>query len=335
MSRAAGTPAFDPASIDTSGSVTLVVARRSGRNYIGNRIAMSTDVANELRQICQETLNTISERTPVAYADDLDFERESHYVLVPSSVLVAHRPEPRRGRRPTDDVAEVAQIEVDPGARRVLASASSLDELNARDLKKQSFTFYAAVVGNNPDHRVAFVDQWNPYKAGLSGGVITNFGDRLNRIEGPLLVFERSFDMVVTDSAIAVLDLAAFEGVFRDIDAMVDRRPTWSAAALAALPFDDGTAELLAELCGRGGRIATQLRGMYERGVFGKAFTATQLRTQMKEQNLDVGRMIVKGKLVLDDADLPVVLKLVDEKLYTGWHSDTPWDVGTRSPRAT
>ncbi len=335
MSPGSGTPAFDPASIDTSGSVTLVVARRSGRNYIGNRIAMSTDVANDLRQICQETLNAIRQRTAVAYADDLDFDRESHYVLVPSSVLVSHRPEPRRGRRAADEVAEVPQIEVDPGARRILTSASSLDELSARDLKKQSFTFYAAVVGNNPDNRVAFIDQWNPYKAGLSGSIITNFGDRLNRIEGPLLVFERSFDMVVTDAAIAVLDLRAFEGVFRDIDAMVDRRPTWSGAAVAALPLDDGTAELLAELCGRGGRVATQLRGMYERGVFGKAFTATELRSQMTEQKLDVGRMIVGGKLVLDDADVPVVLKLIDEKLYTGWHSDTPWDVGTRSSRAT
>jgi hypothetical protein len=272
VSPAAGTPAFDPASIDTSGSITLVVARRSGRNYIGNRIAMSTDVGSDLRQICQETLNAISQRTAVAYADDLDFDREANYVLVPSNVLVSHRPEPRRGRQPAEEVAEVPQIEVDAGARRILASASSLDELNARDLKKQSFTFYAAVVGNNPDNRVAFVDRWNPYKAGLSGGIITNFGDRLTRIEGLLLVFEPSFDMVVADAAIAVLDLGAFEGVFRDIDAMVDRRPTWSAAAAAVLPLDDGTSELFAELCGRGGRVATQLRGMYERGVFGKAF---------------------------------------------------------------
>lgn len=328
-------PTFDTASIDTSGSVTLIVARRSGRNYIGNRIAMSTDVANDLRQICQDTLVIIGQRTAVAYADDLDFDRESQYVVVPSVALVTHRPESRRGRRPADDDAEIRQIEVDAGARSVLASASSLDELSSRDLKKQSFTFYAAVVGNDPDNRIAFVDRWNPYKAGLSGGIITSFGDRLNRIDGPLLVFERSFDMVVTSAAIAVLNLPAFEAVFRDIDAMVDRRPTWSEAALSALPFDDATAELLTELCGRGGRVATQLRGMYERGVFGRTFTAAQLRAEMKVQNLDVNRMIVKGQLVLDDTDVPMILKLIDEKLYTGWHTDTPWDVGTRSRRGT
>jgi hypothetical protein len=328
-------PSFDPAAIDTTGAITLVVARRSGRNHIGNRLAMNTDVVEELRTICQGTLAAIGERTPVAYADDLDRDVGSQYVLVPSAALVAHRPEPRRGRRPADEPVERPQIEVDPGARVILARASSLDPLNARDLSRQSFTFYAAVVGDDPDHRVTFVDQWNPYKAGLSGRLLTNFGDRLRRIEGPLLVFERSFDMVVTDTAIAVLDLAAFEAVFRDIDAMVDRRPVWSAAAVAALPFDDDTASRLAELCAKGGRLATQLRGMYERGVFGAEFGAADLRAEMKRQNLDAGRLLVRGKLVLEEADIPVVLKLIDEKLYRGWHSDTPWDVGTRSKRPT
>ncbi len=335
MTPVPGTPAFDPATIDTSGSVTLVVARRSGRNYIANRIPMSTQVADDLRHICQETLTAIGRRTAVAYADDLDYDRDSQYVLVPSVVLVAHRRQTRRGHRVADEPAEVPVIEVDAGARRVLASASSLDELNARDLKNQSFTFYAAVVGNNPDNRVAFVDRWNPYKAASSGGIITSFGDRLNRIEGPLLVFERSFNMVVTDSAIAVLNPAAFEVVFRDIDAMTYRRPTWSHAAVTALPLEDATSELLTELCNRGGRVTTQLRGMYERGVFGRAFTAAELRAEMKVQKLDVNRMIVKGQLVLDDTDVPIVLKLIDEKLYTGWHSSTSWDVGTRSRRRT
>ncbi|MDA8354999.1 MAG: hypothetical protein M0Z95_01560 [Actinomycetota bacterium] len=328
-------PAFDPAAIDTSGAVTLVVAQRSGRNYKGHRIAMNNDVANELRAICQATLTAIAERTAVAYADDLDHDGASQYVLVPTDALVAHRPEPRRGRRPADAPAEPPQVEVDPGARTVLADASSLPELNSRDLKNQSFTFYAAVVGNNPASRVAFVDRWNPYKAGLSGRLLTNFGDRLSRIEGPLLVFERSFDMVVTDTAIAVLDLGAFESIFRDIDAMVERRPGWSKAAVDALPFDAATASRLTKLCGKGGRLATQLRGMYERGVFNRAFDVATLRAEMEHQNLDAARMLVNGQLILDDDDIPTVLKVIDEKLYRGWHTDTPWDVGTRSKRPT
>lgn len=102
--------------------------------------------------------------------------------------------------------------------------------------------FYAAVVGNDPNHSVAFVDKWNPYTAALSGKLITSFGDRLRRIEGPLLVFERAFGMVVTDTSIVVLDPKAFEEIFRDIDSMRARFPVWSEAATAAIPFDDATA---------------------------------------------------------------------------------------------
>ncbi|MDA8331247.1 MAG: hypothetical protein M0027_08580 [Candidatus Dormibacteraeota bacterium] len=332
MSPATGF-AFDPAAIDTSGAVTLVVAQRSGRNFKGHRIAMNKDVADELRAICQATLTAIAERTAMEYADDLDYDGASHYVLVPSAALVAHRPEPRRGRRSASAPAEPPQVEVDPGAGMVLAAASSLPQLNARDLKKQSFAFYAAVVGDNPDSRVAFVDRWNPYKAGLSGRLLTNFGDRLTRIEPPVLVFERSFDMVVTDMAIAVLDVSAFEAVFRDIDTMTARFSVWSQAAVTALPLDGDTAQRLCALCDRGGRVAKQLRGMYERRAFGSKFTIPALRAEMQKQNLDDNRLLQNDQLVLQDDDIPIMLKLIDEKLYTGWSTNKRWDVGTRSER--
>jgi len=330
------TPVFDPSAIDVSGAITLVVGQRSGvANIKGFRIAMHTDVTTELRSICEATLTNIDERTAVTYTDDLVFDAASEYLLVPSTLLIAHRPESRRGRHPVDAPAEPPQIEVDAGARPVLAGASSLPELDASELKNQSFVFYAAVVGDDPDHRIAFVDRWNPYKAGLSGRLMTVFADRLRRIEGPLLVFERAFDMVVTDTAIAVLDPKAFEGVFRDIDAMKERFPVWSDAAVSALPLDDATAQRLRSLCNKGGRLAAQLRGLYERGVFEMTFKTTALRKEMAQQNLDADRLIANGKLVLDDADIPVVLKLIDEKLSKGWLTGTPWEIGTRSKRST
>ena len=44
-----------------------------------------------------------------------------------------------------------------------------------------------------------------PHNAGLSGKLTTVFGDLLRKVEGPLLVFARSLDMVVADVAITVL----------------------------------------------------------------------------------------------------------------------------------
>jgi hypothetical protein len=326
------TASIDASEIDVSGAITLVVARRTGPASLkGYRIAMHTDVATELREICARTLVELGQREPVPYSDDLAFDAENQYLLIPTATLVAHRPRP--GRRSGASGAEPRQIEVDARARRVLADASSLPAIDATEVQKHAFVFYAAVVGDDPDQRVAFLDKWNPYKAALSGQLMTFFGDRLRRIDGPLLVFERSFDMVVTDAAIAVLDAKAFEGVFREIDAMTERFPTWTDAAINSLPLDDESATRLRAVGNKGGRITKQLRGLYERGTFTRTFRPAALRREMLRQDLDASRLIVDGKLVLTEADIPVVLKLVDEKLYKGWATETSWETATRSRR--
>jgi hypothetical protein len=334
-------PSFDPAKIDVRGAVTLAIARRVGANMKGYRVAMHTDVANELRTICANTIAALRSRKPVEYADDLDFEAETQYLLVPTDMLVAHRPESRRGRRKADDDGARTQVLMDPSASAILATASSLPELpmseltdSEGNLRDRSYVFYAAVVGDASQSRIAFVDRWNPYKAALSGRVTTWFGDRLRKVEGPLLVFERSFDMVVTDSAIAVLDPQAFEIVFRDIDAMVERVPGWTRAAISALPFDKATVDRIEALAEHNKRLVKQIRGMYERGAFSKRITVHALRKEMVQQKLDVGRLIKSGKLTLDDDDIPTILKLVDEKLSVGWHTGTPWEMGTRVRRS-
>jgi hypothetical protein len=334
-------PSFDPSKIDVRGAVTLVIARRTGVNMKGYRIPLHTDVAKELRETCKATLTALGLRKPVDYADDLAFDAERQYLLVPTDMLVAHRPESRRGRRKAHDHGDRPQVQVDPSASAILAKASSQPQLSISELtdsegnlRDRSYVFYAAVVGDTTKDRIAFVDRWNPYKAALSGKVTTWFGDSLRKVEGPLLVFERSFDMVVTESAIAVLDPRAFETVFRDIDAMVERVPGWTDAAIAALPFDDATVDRIEALAEHDKRVVKQIRGMYERGAFSKPVTISELKREMEQQKLDVGRLIKKGKLALDDDDIPTLLKLVDEKLSIGWHTGTPWEMGTRVKRS-
>ncbi len=322
--------AFDVSQIDTDGDITLVLGQRT-TGVRGYRVGMHNDVASELRSICESTVAELGGRTPVAYTNDLDFDHGAQYLVVPLKKLVAHKPESRRGKRaPADETP--AMVEVDAASRAVLAQASSLDLLNSAEIKRRSFLFYAAVVGNDPNDRVAFVSKWNPYKAALSGRLLASFGDRLRKVEGPLLAFERQFDMVVTGDAVAVLDPSAFEKVFRDIDAMRERIPVWGEAVTEALPLDANTAAQIKRACEKSARVAKQARSIFERGI-DKKFTASELRKEMERQELDASRMIKNGKLVLEDDDVLDVLKLIDEKLYLGWHSGMGWDVGTRSRR--
>jgi hypothetical protein len=82
---------------------------------------------------------------------------------------------------------------MDPQALRVLDDASSLEQMEAADLGKRSFLFYAAVVGDDPAAQTSFLSQWNPLQAALSGRLLASFGDRLRRVRGPLLALESAF----------------------------------------------------------------------------------------------------------------------------------------------
>jgi hypothetical protein len=319
---------FDPSSLDTTGDITLVLGQRT-TGVKGFRVAMHTAVEAEVRAICEQTRARLDGLTPVEYVDDLSFDPHTHYLVVPLEKLVTHRP--RRGRVAAGE--ERPLVEVDAASRKVLSEASSLPQISATEIEKKSFLFYSAVVGDDPSSRTAFVSKLNPYKAALSGKLLASFGDRLRRVEGPLLAFERTFDMVVTEDVVAVLDPGAFEKVFRDIDAMRERIPAWSKAVSDVLPIDASTAEQIQRACEKSTRIARQARGIFERGKL-KAFSAADIREEMKRQGLDASRMVKQGKLVLEDEDIAEVLKLIDERLYKGWHTRTGWDVGTRAKRS-
>jgi hypothetical protein len=322
---------FNPDTLSCEGDVTLALGRRTTSSIRGARVKMHEDVINSLRQTAAATLETLKARTAVDFTDDLALEEEK-YALVSRSELVKNEPEPRRGRRSSDDPAP-GVIELDAAALDVLDSASSLDFIGRNDLKRQTFLMYAFVVGDDPSDRVAFVKQSNPYRAAQLGQILTQFGDGLKQVTDPVLTFATDFDLVVTRSHVAVLNMTAFEKLFRDIDRLEARVPIWSQNAVEALPLSDESATALHDLAKRNRRVAHQLRGIRERGFLAKKYRIADLKRQMKECGLDSDRLVHGNRLSLSADDIPVVLKIIDEKLYNGWHSETHWDVGTRASR--
>jgi hypothetical protein len=325
---------FNPATITADGDITLVLGRRTTTSVAGHRVRLHNDVVTELRAMCDATLSSLGARDPVPYADDLNFDADTHYMVAETTALVTHVPERRRGRRRADEPPERPLIETDAAAHQVLANASSQPLVDAAEVeRRKSFLFSAAVVGDDPTERVAFVSAHNPYRSAERGRLVTLFGDGLRRVTEPLLIFRPDFDMVVTSGYVAILRPEAFEKVFREIDRMKARIPVWSAALTRALPVSSESAERIERLCQQNARVARHVRSMYERGVLGTKFEVTSLRRQLQQQGLDPNRLIKHGKLVLEEDDIPDVLKVLDERLYIGWHSSTNWDVGTRAPR--
>lgn len=324
---------FNPKSIKTAGAITLALGQRTSKDPKGRRVKMKPDVVEALRKIASETVDQLAARSAVDYSDDLNFNAEDNYILIERGGLVVHRPAPRRGRRPIQEQEAPAQLEMSPAVLEIVDAAASLEQINREDLIKKAFTFYAAVIGNDPDRRTAFIAKSNPYKAAQAGQLLTLFGDGLAKVTDPILTFALKFDIVVTPEYVAVLNLAAFEGLFREIDSMKARVPVWSNAAIEALPLDEKSAKTLRTKATSSARVAAQLRGLYERNYLSKKYTVRDLSKQLKDRGFDPEKYIRGGKVSIEESEIPVLLKIIDEKLYPGWHSGTEWDVGTRARR--
>ncbi|MDA8061314.1 MAG: hypothetical protein M0T80_02580 [Actinomycetota bacterium] len=312
---------------------TLIVAQRTNR-LKGYRIGMHADVAKALRKAAANTVAAIEARTAVTFAADIDYDPTVQYLEVPAALLTVAQPPTGADNAARSHAQPSATVETDPEAHAVIHQGSSLPLLKAGELGRRTFAFYALLVGNTPETRTAFVTQWNPHRLGLSGKILTAFGDQLRRIGQPLLAFESLFHMAVTADGIAVLNKSAFEKVFRDVETMRARVPVWAAHVEAALPLDDTSLGCLADVCVKNMRVAAKARSLFESGVLkDRTITAAMLAGEMRRQDLDADRMVKHDKLVIEEADVPTLLKLLDEGLWRGWLTETAWEAGSKVKR--
>lgn len=299
---------FDPGTVKTNGNVTLVVARRSGKKLRGNRIAMHQTVAAELRAACRATLELFEGKTARPFDPDGLIETDQ-YLTAPD-----------------------AAVDTDASVKELLSDTTALPFLGAGDLPRTGFAFYAVELGP-ASARSSFIRQYNPRRTARPGRVWTVFGDDLRKLEEPVFVFDSTFDMVSTPQGVAALNQPAFERIFRDISVMTGRLPDYVEHITSKLPMaDDGAARFLAK-CAQNSRVANRARAIYERGHL-EEVTIGEIKKEIKRQNLDASKLIKGEELVFDDADPYTLLKLLNEDLFIGGLSKTPYAADRKSARS-
>lgn len=300
---------FDPDGVNTAGNVTLVVARRSGKNLKGNRVSLHQDVAGELRKVCKTTLAIFKTKTPKAFDPDLDIESDQFLTAA-------------------DEI-----VDVDASVRKLVEGESSLPFLAADQLPNQGFLFYAVIVGP-VDDRCAFIRKYNPRQVAKAGKFWAVFGDDLRKLDEPIFVFDARCDMVLTKEGIAALNQSAFTQIFRDLSVMTERLPVYVNHITSHLPMaGDGGVRFLAK-CVQNSRVANRARSIFERGHL-KNVTMDNVIAEIKKQKLDESKLVKKGQLVFDDAEPYTLLKLLNEDLFIGGLSSTPYEAGSKSARSS
>ena len=280
--------------IDVEEALTLIVSWKERKQVEGRMVRTARSVTEALRGTCRETLNDLREFGAVSYGPDAHIET-GEYMAVPAHV-----------------VEEESMHVLD-----LLRRAPALDPLDPRDIPPKLW-FYAAVIGDQPSRRAAFVRRTDPHVEAKPGWVIGTLGETLSRTEQPVFVLESRFDVLAVDEGLVVLNATPFETLFRGAPELGERIPVWARGITDHLPVDPQSAERLMEAARRNSFLARRLRSIYEQGHLAGVSVA-QLRKEARAQGLDDTTLFKGGKLLIDEStDADTLLRLLNEDLFTG-----------------
>ncbi len=296
----------DLADLPLDGAVTLVVAWRVGTQLEAALVPIADEVVGELQASCRRTVDQLARNEAQGYDPDALVEHGS-WMAVPSRIV-------------DEDSSAVADI-----VRR----AAALDRIDAREIPKK-LLFYAVAIGDNPSNRAGFVRKADPHKSAKPGRLLAALGDVLSRIQEPVFMLDDRFDLVIVTDGVMVLNPVAFDLLFREAPELALRVPRWVESIAQHLPFGDGVLDQLVRACEGDTRLARRLRSIHERGHL-QNVSLDRVRQEIKRQGLDHRKFIRDGSLVADDPR--GLLYLLNEDLFLGGLSDTPYQVDRKSAR--
>src|SRR5919109_1894983 len=228
--------------IPLDGALTLVVAWRVGDDLEAAMVPVSTDVADGIREGCARFVERLRENEAIGYDPDGHIDRGT-WMAVPMRVV-------------EEEASAVLSV---------LGRAAALERLSARDIPAR-LLFYASVLGDDPESRIALLKKSDPHRVAKPGRVIGSYGETLGRIEDPVFLLEDAYGLAVVRDGLAVVNENSFEMLFREAPELTARLPRYVESVAAALPFAEGAGEALADACARNSRFARRLRAIYERG---------------------------------------------------------------------
>lgn len=274
-------------------SFTLAVAWRSARRYVGRQVSTANDLETRLRQACADTSDLIEAWDYRPYsADSLLEERE--FTVVPRTSVAA-----------------------DSSVLDLLRRAAELDHMTPGDLAQRQIGFYAAVLGDDPERRTAYVAKHNPARVGRAGRIISLGHDVLSRTEEPIFLFEPQFDLIIDPESIFVFDGPTFDLLFRDAPEVIAAVGGWVNEIVVDLPFYGNGAATLVARCERDSRLRRRLFAIRERGHL-RGLTVTDIVAEVNRLGRDPDRYVRDGALFLDDTDPAALLHLLNEDLFVG-----------------
>ena len=293
------------AEVGTAGAATLVVAWRTPRRVHGRVVKAGGAVEDQLRKYAGRAAEVIASGAGKSY--DPGDEQGDHPYL--SADL--------------DELLDAAVVDV-------LSKGSSLSLATTDDLRRP-LTFYALLLGDDPDRRSAFIKKGNPVK--LAGkGLVALFDETLTRVTSPIFSFSAGYDVVVSPGGVWAFDQKNFEGLFKETDTVLAKTGEWVEQLSAAIPILEETMEEFAARLRTNSVLRRKVVGIL-RSSHIKSLTPDVLRAKMAAHGLDANKIMKGDELVFKREHESDLLHLLNEDLFMGDFSGEQYAAARKARR--
>lgn len=294
---------FELAKAGLGDSMSLVVVGLDGAQF---EIKTSGDAADYLAQSWANTLSALGERE-----------------LVPYSPEVVIRVGEDRATVITDDLREESEV-----IEEVLADGDRA-QLSPSDAPGQLYLH--AVISDTDAGRIAMIKKKNPTKRARSGKRMFLASDELHGMDEDPWELDPLFDLVVGLQGGFALNTTYFEQLFADAERLRAKVGPWVAGIAAHLPMSTDGQDLLVASCKERPQLRRRLRAIVHRGHIGRV-TILSVREHVEAMGLDPTLFVNGKELVVDDANLGGLLRILNEDLTRGGLTGDKFIIESKEP---
>ncbi|MBP2453479.1 hypothetical protein [Mycolicibacterium lutetiense] len=297
--------------------ITLAVGWTVGRNTKVRQVLLGSSVADEFRSVVQRTIQDLGDRESADWTPEADLSPETFLVIDAS------------------EVGDAPRLTSDHDGKRfleVLAQAERLEAINPRHLPTGDVSFYAIVVGA-PGDRSVFIRRSNPRRGLKRGRIYSTLSDTLQTVDDPIFAFDEWVDLAVIRSNVYILSQTVFAAFFRDQETLAQKIPEWIDQLATHVSLAEESKESFSQRVVKDSRLKARLEAIVRRDHLSSVSTET-LRTAMEGNEMDPSRFLdAAGNLVVAADDVPQILYLLNEDLFTGSLTKTGFRADKKAAR--
>lgn len=315
-------------SIALADNLTLLLGWRPRPKHLtAARLETNTDVADELRALCRDTLDALGVLSARPYEEPSILEKGEEYFSLNVDDLPS-APQPKRAqssKRSTADPGET-DAECDEEQRQVadlitlVERASALDPLSAGQAQNGRFLFYAVVCADNAGNPLMFVKQSSRIRVARPGRLLAVYSDRLSRIEYPVFAFPEDFDLILAGQDLAVLRSDAYLSLFTDVEVLREAVPrlVTSLSNKLQVELPDLSLKIIEEQCARKASLAKRLRRLAHQPWLDQVTPDALLKEMDALPGLPAEVTVLDDSVVVTEAGVGVLLGLIEQVYWVG-----------------